>query len=151
MSVEATTDGDVFLAYQLKPGQQVVMDYLGAHKVDGVGKLIEDTGASLCYLPPYSPDFNPIEKCWAQMKQKLRALKARSVITSQQALDEALPTLTPQNAVNYFRTLRPGLRVIHRIDRSVYPHETHNELFHLPHTWKRQLESWSPHGGALGK
>jgi hypothetical protein len=53
MSVEATTDGDVFLAYQLKPGQQVVMDYLGAHKVDGVGKLIEDTGASLCYLPPH--------------------------------------------------------------------------------------------------
>jgi transposase len=110
MSVEAATDGDVFLAYlehvlcpQLKPGQLVVMDNLGAHKVDGVRKLIENTGASLCYLPPYSPDFNPIEKCWAQMKQKLRALKARSVITLQQALAEALATLTPQNAVNYFR------------------------------------------------
>jgi transposase len=110
MSVEASTDGDVFLAYlehvlcpQLKPGQLVVMDNLGAHKVDGVRELIEHTGASLCYLPPYSPDFNPIEKCWAQMKQKLRALKARSVITLQQALAEALATLTPQNAVNYFR------------------------------------------------
>jgi transposase len=110
MSVEAATDGDVFLAYvehvlcpQLKPGQLVVMDNLGAHKVDGVRELIEHTGASLCYLPPYSPDFNPIEKCWAQMKQKLRALKARSVITLQQALAEALATLTPQNAVNYFR------------------------------------------------
>ena len=59
MSVEAATDGDVFLAYlehvlcpQLKPGQLVVMDNLGAHKVDGVRELIEHTGASLCYLPP---------------------------------------------------------------------------------------------------
>ena len=110
MSVEAATDGDVFLAYlehvlcpQLKPGQLVVMDNLGAHKVDGVRELIEQTGASLCYLPPYSPDFNPIEKCRAQMKQKLRALKARSVITLQPALREALATLTPQNAANYFR------------------------------------------------
>src|ERR1700721_1874808 len=86
------------LCPQLKPGQLVVMDNLGAHKVDGVRKLIEQTGASLCYLPPYSPDFNPIEKCWAQMKHKLRALKARSVITLQQALAEALSGLTPQNA-----------------------------------------------------
>jgi transposase len=69
MSVEAATDGDVFLAYlehvlcpRLKPGQLVVMDNLGAHKVDGVRELITQTGASLCYLPPYSPDFNPIEK-----------------------------------------------------------------------------------------
>lgn len=110
MSIESPTDGDVFLAYlnevlcpQLKPGQLVVMDNLGAHKVDGVRELIERTGASLCYLPPYSPDFNPIEKCWAQMKQKLRALKARSVTSLQQALGEALATLTPQNAANYFR------------------------------------------------
>ena len=110
MSVEAATDGDVFLAYlkhvlcpQLKPGQLVVRDNLGAHKVDGVRELIEQTGASLCYLPPYSPDFNPIEKCWAQMKQKLRALKARSVSTLQQALAEALTALTTQNAASYFR------------------------------------------------
>jgi len=95
MSVESTTDGDVFLAYQLKPGQLVVMDSLGAHKVDGVRKLIEDTGASLCYLPPYSPDFNSIEKCRAQMKQERRALKVRSVITLQQALAEALAQLLP--------------------------------------------------------
>jgi transposase len=84
MSIEAPTDGDVFLAYlehvlcpQLKPGQIVVMDNLGAHKVDGVKELIYQTGASLLYLPPYSPDFNPIEKCRAQLKQRMRALKAR--------------------------------------------------------------------------
>lgn len=110
MSVEAATDGDVFLAFlervlcpQLQPGQLVVMDNLAAHKVDGVRELIERTGASLCYLPPYSPDFNPIEKCWARMKQKLRALKARSVPALQSALSEALATLTPQNAAHYFR------------------------------------------------
>ncbi len=71
------------------------MDNPGAHKVEGVRELIEQTGASLCYLPPYSPDFNPIEKCWAQMKQKLRALKARSNITLQQLLASLSHTLTP--------------------------------------------------------
>jgi len=110
MSIEAPTDGEVFRAYlehvlcpQLKPGQLVVMDNLGAHKVDGVRELIAQTGASLCYLPPYSPDFNPIEQCWAQVKQRLRKLKARSVATLQRALPEALATLTPQNAANCFR------------------------------------------------
>jgi transposase len=104
------TAGDVFLAYlehvlcpHLKPGQLVVMDNLGAHKVDGVKQLIAQAGASLCYLPPYSPDFNPIEKCWAQMKQKLRTLKARSVVALQQGLSAALDNLTSQNVANYFR------------------------------------------------
>jgi transposase len=116
MSVEAATDGDVFLAYlehvlcpQLKPGQLVVMDNLGAHKVDGVRELIERTGAGLCYLPPYSPDFNPIEKCWAQMKQKLRALKARSLPALQNALSEALAALSPAHATGYFRHCGYGL------------------------------------------
>jgi len=110
MSIEAPTDGDVFRTYlehvlcpQLKPGQLVVMDNLGAHKVDGVRELIEQTGAALCYLPPYSPDLNPIEKCWAQVKQKLRQLKTRSVTALQEAIPEALSTISPQNAVNYFR------------------------------------------------
>jgi len=76
---------------------------LGAHKVDGVRELIEQTGAALCYLPPYSPDLNPIEKCWAQVKQKLRQLKTRSVTALQEAIPEALSTVSPQNAVNYFR------------------------------------------------
>jgi transposase len=57
----------------------VVMDNLSAHKVDGIRERIEATGARLCYLPPYSPDFNPIERCWAQVKQHLRAVKARTV------------------------------------------------------------------------
>jgi transposase len=97
------------LCPQLKPGQLVVMDNLGAHKVDGVKELIEKTAAGLCYLPPYSPDFNPIEKCWAQVKQRLRAVRARSLATLQQALPDALATVTSQNTINYFHHCGCGL------------------------------------------
>lgn len=69
MTVEAPTDGDVFLAYveqvlgpRLEPGDVVILDNLPAHKVDGVHSLIESRGAQLLYLPPYAPDFNPIEQ-----------------------------------------------------------------------------------------
>jgi transposase len=116
MSIEAPTDGEVFLAYldhvlcpQLKPGQLVVMDHLGAHKVDGVRERIEQTGASLCYLPPYSPDFNPIEKCWSKVKQLLRAAKARSLFSLETAVAEALAAVTPQNARACFRHCGYGL------------------------------------------
>lgn len=110
MTIEASTDGDVFRAYlehvlcpQLKAGQIVVMDNLSAHKVSGVRELIEATGAEPRYLPPYSPDFNPIEKCWSQVKQALRTAKARTLETLEQAMTEALATVTPQNAANCFR------------------------------------------------
>ena len=78
MTIESATDGDVFLAYleqvlcpKLKPGDVVVMDNLSAHKVAGVRSLIEACGARLLYLPPYSPDLNPIEKAWSKLKQLL--------------------------------------------------------------------------------
>lgn len=110
MSIEAATDGDVFRAYlqqvlcpRLVAGQTVVMDNLGAHKVSGVRELIEARGARLRYLPPYSPDFNPIEKCWAQLKQHLRAAKARSVAALEQAVTAAFAALTPEQAAACFR------------------------------------------------
>ena len=116
MTLEAPTDGDVFLAYlehvlcpKLKPGQIVVMDNLRAHKVDGVKELIQKTGASLLYLPPYSPDLNPIERCWTQVKQRLRTLKARSLPALEHALDDALGTLSPLNTSNYFQHSGYGL------------------------------------------
>ncbi len=109
LTMESPTDGEVFLAYlkhvlcpRLEPGQIVVMDNLGAHKVQGVGELIEATGAQLRYLPPYSPDFNPIEPCWGKAKQKLRWLKARSVDVLEQAISEAIATITPNNASAWF-------------------------------------------------
>lgn len=104
MTIEAPTDGDIFLAYleqalgpQLRPGDVLVMDNLAAHKVQGVRERIQATGAQLLYLPPYSPDFNPIEQCWAQVKQRLRAAKARSVLALEHHLSEALASVTPQN------------------------------------------------------
>ena len=116
MTIEASTDGDVFRAYlehvlcpQLKAGQIVVMDNLSAHKVSGVRALIEAAGAELRYLPPYSPDFNPIEKCWSKVKQALRATKARTLGTLEQAMADALATVTAQNAANCFRHCGYGL------------------------------------------
>ncbi len=80
MTVEAATDTDVFLAYldevlcpQLRPGDVVVMDNLSSHKVAGVRERLQERGADVLYLPPYSPDLNPIEKAWAKLKQLLRA------------------------------------------------------------------------------
>jgi transposase len=104
MTIEAATDGNVFLAYleqvlcpQLHHGDIVVMDNLAAHKVRGVRELIEKTGAELRYLPPYSPDFNPIEKCWSKFKQLLRGAKARSLDTLERSVADALAAITPQN------------------------------------------------------
>jgi transposase len=91
------------LCPHLTPGNIVVMDNLAAHKVAGVRERIESTGAALRYLPPYSPDFNPIELCWAQLKQHLRALKARTMISLEVALADALQALIPAQAAACFQ------------------------------------------------
>lgn len=110
MTVEAATDAEIFLAYldhvlcpQLQPGQVIVMDNLSSHKVAGVRERIEGAGASLLYLPPYSPDLNPIEKAWAKLKQQLRAAKARTATALEQTIAELLPTIRPQDAAAWFR------------------------------------------------
>jgi transposase len=117
MTVEAATDGEIFLAYvehflcpELRPEDVVVMDNLSAHKVDGVRQLIEARGAKLLYLPPYSPDLNPIEKAWSKIKQILRALKARSTETLDEAITEALIHITADNARAWFRLCINSLR-----------------------------------------
>ena len=110
MTVEAATDREVFLAYldhmlcpKLRPGHMVVMDNLSAHKVDGVRQRIEARGASLLYLPPYSPDLNPIEKAWSKLKTALRAEGARTVDALHSAVANLLPTLTANDAQAWFR------------------------------------------------
>ncbi len=119
MTVESATDGDVFLAYleqvlcpRLRPGQVVVMDNLSAHKVPGVRERIAAVGAELLYLPPYSPDFNPIEQCWAKVKQSLRSAKARTLDVLQDAVAQALASITPQNASAWFAHCGYGIRQI---------------------------------------
>jgi transposase len=117
MTIEEPTDIDIFLAYVehllypvLKPGDVVVMDNLSAHKAPAVSEWIEKAGAEVLYLPPYSPDLNPIEKAWAKLKQLLRAVKARSKETLDQAITELLPSITPDNAKAWFRLALNGLQ-----------------------------------------
>lgn len=114
MTIEEATDSDIFLAYldqvlcpKLRPGDVVVMDNLSTHKVDGVRQRIQQCGAELLYLPPYSPDLNPIEKAWAKLKQLLRAAKASTAQALDQAITDLLPQITADNADAWFR-LRLG-------------------------------------------
>jgi transposase len=111
MTIEAATDAEIFLAYlehflcpALRPGDVVIMDNLSSHKVSGVRECIEAAGAELLYLPPYSPDLNPIEKAWAKLKQLLRTAKARTAETLEQAIADHLPDIRPQDTQAWFRT-----------------------------------------------
>jgi transposase len=111
MTIEAATDTDIFLAYldrvlcpALRKGDVVVMDNLSSHKVQGVRSRIQAVGADVLYLPPYSPDLNPIEKAWSKLKQILRSDKARSSEELFHAIQKNLPSLSPQNACAWFRT-----------------------------------------------
>ena len=117
MTIEAPTDGDVFLAYleqvlcpTLRPGQIVILDNLAAHKVDGVRQLVESTGARILYLPPYSPDFNPIEQAWSKIKHLLRAAKARTLEALEGAIADALVAITVDNACAWFAHCGYGLQ-----------------------------------------
>jgi transposase len=109
-SVVGATDSDVFRTYvsdilapQLRPGDVVVMDNLSPHKAAGVREAIESAGAELRYLPPYSPDFNPIENLWSKVKGALRSLAARSVDTLHDAIGTAISSVTPSDCLGFFR------------------------------------------------
>lgn len=92
-----------FLAPTLEPGDIVVMDNLGSHKVAGVREAIGARGASLVYLPPYSPDFNPIEQVFAKLKARLRSVAARTVNTLWDAIGSTLDAFSPAECAGYFR------------------------------------------------
>jgi len=79
------------------------MDNLSSHKSPGVKRAIEAVGAEVWYLPPYSPDLNPIELMWSKVKEYLRAAKARTQTTLINALGEALRTVTGDDLWNWFR------------------------------------------------
>ena len=100
-------DGDAFLAWveqslapSLRQGDTVIMDNLPAHKVQGVREAIEAADASLLYLPPYSPDFNPIEMVFSKLKALLRAAAARTMPDLWQAITDALKRFTPTECRN---------------------------------------------------
>jgi transposase len=110
MVIEGPTDTAVFRAYvdqilvpSLRPGDVVVMDNLAPHKALGVVEAIASVGALVWYLPPYSPDFNPIEKMWSKIKASLRKAKARTREALFNAVGAALQTVTPSDAVGWFK------------------------------------------------
>jgi transposase len=90
------------LAPTLHPGDLVLIDNLSAHKGDPIGRLIEACGAQVHFLPPYSPDFNPIELCWAKVKTVLRSAKARTFDALVDALCDALRTINPTDVSAWF-------------------------------------------------
>ncbi len=111
MTINGAVDAVVFKAYMqevlcptLSAGDVVVMDNLPAHKVVGIKELIEARGAKLIYLPPYSPDLNPIEKCWSKIKTYLRKAKARTRAELEKALQVALLLITKEDAQGWFKS-----------------------------------------------
>lgn len=86
----------------LEPGDILFMDNLPAHKVAGIETLIEACGAHVIYLPPYSPDFNPIELAWSKVKTILRRLKVRTFPDLIEALKQALLAITPHDVQGWY-------------------------------------------------
>jgi transposase len=109
MVLDGPINGELFEAYveqvlvpDLRPGDIVIMDNLGSHKGAGVRPAIETAGATLFYLPPYSPDFNPIEKAFAKLKAMLRKAAARTIDALWKTIAQIIETFTPTECANYF-------------------------------------------------
>ena len=109
MVLDGAMNGAAFLAYveqvlvpTLQAGDIVVMDNLPAHKPAAVRAAIARAGATLLYLPPYSPDFNPIENAFAKLKALLRKAAARTIDELWDAIRDALPAFSPAECANYF-------------------------------------------------
>lgn len=110
MVFQGALDGDIFKSYLEKlllptiiKGDIVIMDNLSSHKVKGIDKIIESAGAKIVYLPPYSPDLNPIEMMWSKIKSYLRKIKARTNETLFDAISEAFSTIEISDILGWFR------------------------------------------------
>jgi len=106
---DGAVNGDVFAAYldqvfgpTLRPGDVVVLDNLSVHKVDDLHEIVQKYRARLRYLPPYSPDFNPIERTFSKLKTGLRTAKARTRDALEEAMLAAAAWITEQDAKNWF-------------------------------------------------
>jgi transposase len=106
--IDGAMNGELFRAYveqllapELETGDIVILDNLQAHKVAGVREAIESMGATLLYLPPYSPDLNPIEQLFAKLKALLRKVAARTVDALWQAIGDLLNAFSPTECANY--------------------------------------------------
>jgi transposase len=110
LAVEGATDAPVMRAFvrhalvpTLRPGQVVVLDNLSVHRDAEVRRLVEAAGCRLLFLPPYSPDLNPIEPAWSKLKALLRGVGARTTEALHAALTALVDAITPADARGYFR------------------------------------------------
>lgn len=110
MLIEGSVDTLVFNAYcekvlqpTLKRGDIIVLDNLGAHRASRIEEIVVSCGAQVLWLPPYSPDFSPIELMWSKVKAYLRKVKARTQVELEKAIAEALETVTVDDCLNWFR------------------------------------------------
>jgi transposase len=110
MTIEGSVDGNVFEVYvkqvlvpQLTDGDVVAMDNPSAHKINGIEEAIEAAGAKLVYLPPYSPDYSPIELCWSKFKEFLRTKAARVIEELNDAITEGLNIITLKDIIGWFK------------------------------------------------
>ena len=117
MTIEEATDTDIFRAYvqhvlipTLRPGDVVILDNLSPHKNSETIRLIEPAGATVRFLPAYSPDLNPIEKMWSKVKEALRSAKAHIQEALDDAIARAMASVTPADARGWFVSC--GYRII---------------------------------------
>ena len=110
LTIDGPVNGNIFLAWieqhlvpTLQPGDLVVMDNLSSHKVKGVKQAIESAGAEVRYLPPYSPDLNPIELAFSKLKKLLRDGAERTVDRLWKLCGKLLDQFTQQECLNYFK------------------------------------------------
>lgn len=108
-ALDGGTDGEAFLLYvekillpTLKGGEIVVLDNLSSHKLPRVAQLIESAGAEVWYLPPYSPDLNPIENMWSKVKQSLRSIAARTFDSLVDAIGTAFNQVAASDLIGWF-------------------------------------------------
>jgi transposase len=109
MTIGGSATGEVFELYvrdllrpTLNPGDIVIMDNLSVHQVSGIRELIEGCGAKLVYLPPYSPDFNPIEECWSKLKSILKSMNARTRDALEEAIAKAMRMIKKEDCLGWF-------------------------------------------------
>lgn len=108
--IDDTINGEIILAYvdpvlapALRPRDTVIIDNLSSHKIAGVRRAIEAAGAALLFLPPYSPDLNPIEMAFAKLESQLRAKALRAIDDLWRALGPLSNAFSPTECANYFR------------------------------------------------
>jgi transposase len=110
MTIEGASDGEVFETYidkilckELSSDNIVIMDNLGSHKNEKIKELINQTGAKLLFLPPYSPDLSPIEECWSKIKEYLRSQAKRTYAALYKAITESFNQVSENDAKGWFR------------------------------------------------